>query len=179
MATVPPLTEGVAVHHADLNFSLSPPSMACYQNVQQATLVTGTTTLVTFDMNLYDTDTSGGTHSISTNTSRVTPLTAGYHIVTVSLTFVTGATGIRFIDLRKNALGVVGGGTRVDLDLRNASSSLQTTCKMQQVVQFNGTTDHVEVFAQHTQGVNLGLYSANQASSWVGSVGIQTRWLNS
>lgn len=179
MAAVPTFTEGVACHHADLQFLLSPPSLDCYQNTQQAVLTTGVTTLVTFDTNVYDTDSAGATHSTSSQTSRIKPLTAGYHLVVATVAFAAGATGIRFADLRQNAAGVSTGGTRQGLDLRNASSTLQTICVVTATVLFNGTTDYVEVFAQHTQGTNLGLYSANQASSWAGSVGIQTRWLNS
>ena len=183
MATVPTFVDGTVAHQADLAFALNPPALFTYQNVQQALLVSATSTLITFDTNVYDTDSAGATHSTTTNTSRIQPLTAGSHLITATLSFAinAAAAGNRALDLRKNAAGVSTGGTRVGFDARNAvvSTVLPSTCTITQVVQFNGTTDYLEMFGLQSQGTTLGLFSANQAASWIGSVGIVTRWQNS
>lgn len=162
-----------------LDFLLAPPSAFIYLNTVPANLTTATTTLITFDTAVYDTDSAGVTWTVGTNPSRITPKTAGFFEVKTTCSFATNATGIRFSDVRKNVAGNPASGTRVDTDIRSASSALQTICRTSTVVQFNGTSDYIELFAQQTSGGGLALYCAASASSWIGSVGVQMRWLNS
>lgn len=158
----------------NLNYLNARPQLFTYQNTPQAALVTSTSTLITFDTNVTDNDPNGSMHSTTTNPSRIIPKTAGYHEIIWTVTFVSNATGGRQIDVRKNAAGNAAGGTRVNLVAQMAANGLVTVVQLTGVVQFNGSTDYVEVFGFQSSGANLALSSG----SWIGAVGVQTLFLS-
>lgn len=181
MATVPTFADGTVPHQASFQFLTTPPSLYCYQNTAQAALANTTTTVITFDTNVYDTDSSGATHSTTVNTSRVVPLTAGYHLVTATICWASNVTGHRQCEIRKNAAGSGAGGTRIAFGAEQAISvaGAVSFTQITTIVQFNGTTDYIELFGYQSSGGTLSVAAAASTGGYIGSVGIQTRWINS
>lgn len=65
-----------------------------------------TFTALTFNSERYDT---GGLHSTSVNSGRLTCVTAGKYLITASVEFAANATGYRQIALAVNAVTLIGG----------------------------------------------------------------------
>jgi hypothetical protein len=103
----------------------------------------------------YDAD---GIHSTSTNTSRFTPIAAGYYIVTGFVAFAQSSAGVyREAQTYKNNVSLVGHHRRKGF----FSSSLATVLQVASVPFFlNGTTDYVEVQAQHDSTAGLVILNA-------------------
>ena len=76
-----------------------PPLCRAYQSANTSIANNSTTTL-SYNAENYDTDSM---HSITTNTSRITIVTAGVYAITAGITWDINATGIRVINLRINA----------------------------------------------------------------------------
>ena len=85
---------------AQVAFLLDPPSVFAFQNVSQST-ATGVITSITMDSEATDTD---NVHSLVTNTSRLTIVTAGRYRVVGSLLWNANATGLRAVKLLKNGV---------------------------------------------------------------------------
>lgn len=109
----------------------------------------GTALLLTWDTEAYDTDTM---HSTSTNTSRLVATTAGPYQVNARVGFLSNATGIRTLELRKNSAGSVAGGTRIAFDSTGAvGGSTDTTVSITADVVM-AANDYVELFGLQTSG---------------------------
>lgn len=101
---------------------------------------------------------SGGTPT------RITPKTAGWYYLTGSCNFSTNTTGNRVIQFQKNGLGPVTYSISTTQPALN-SSSYTTNLNCSGLLQFNGTTDYVELWAYQDSGGTL-----NTTSVWVSAL---------
>ena len=107
-----------------------------------------TMTVVTFDQEVFDTDTM---HSTSSNTGRLTATTAGKYLITVVLQFDSNATGNRWIQFRKN------GSTLIQSFVQQADQSTATYLHLSCLADLSAT-DYVEVQVQQTSGGALNIH---------------------
>jgi hypothetical protein len=110
---------------------------------------TATFTLQGWDSEVADSD---SLHSNVTNNSRITVPCAGTFLVSAAVQFVANATGVRAIQIRKNAAGSNAGGTSVaQWNTGLASTTAGTTalgCK--DIVLASG--DYLEAFVYQNSG---------------------------
>ena len=150
-----------------LAFLLDPPRCHAY-DASSLALPNATTTLITFDSEIYDTD---AMHSTSSNTSRVTFTTAGLYEVHYRIT-LGGGTAITQLDLmaRLNAEGFTSGGTSLRTQPWESGGSLKTA--ELQFRRFFSAGDYIELFATQTSGAtrNLSALSLGTMAQarWVG-----------
>lgn len=170
MAVIPSFTDGNPPHDSDFNFLLSKPTGGAYQTTPQAALVTGTSTLITFDTLWYDKDTPMWSAGVG---SQLNFNTAGNWLVGAALLWNSNATGTRQLDIRKNSAGLSTGGIRVGVDLRNATSSGNVTNSLAVPLVGVVAGDYVQVFGSQNSGGNLALVSNN----YVGAVGVWALWM--
>lgn len=135
-----------------VNFLLNPPTCRVYQGTTGTTLATATATLIPFDTESWDTD---GCHSTSSNTSRLTAVTAGKYLVIAQISYAANATGQRYVTLRKNSAGSSSGGTLVDSLSCDAAASGSTSVFLVTEVWLSTAGDYLEVFGQQSSGGNL------------------------
>lgn len=130
-----------------INFLKDPPRCHAYKSAAVQTLTTAVVAGVTFDLEEVDTDTI---HSIVTNTSRFTIVTAGRYRFFGQVTFASNATGTRAVGLYKN-----GTGTAPIAATRLAPANGAT--HIQQVADeiLLGVGDYIELGAIQTSGGNL------------------------
>lgn len=150
-----------------LNFLAAPPRVHV-TNVAGITHTTATSTLLTWDTEVADTD---GMHDLVTDTSRIKAITAGVYRVTARAAFATNATGIRSLDLRFNAFGAAAGGTRVGYDSQTPVSGALTSVAIAIDVRL-AQYDFLELFGYQTSGGNL----ATDATA--GMTLFQARWVS-
>lgn len=134
------------------NFWLSRPRCSLYQGTTATTCaVSGTSYAMNWDTEDYDSDSM---HSTSSNTSRIVLNTAGLYTISVSVYFAANATGIRTIDVRKNAAGSGAGGTQIKQFRAGATSasSGQVNGSCQETF---AAGDYFELFAIQTSGASL------------------------
>lgn len=131
-----------------INFLASGMPRVSVSNSAAHSHTSGTSLLLTWDTEAYDTDTM---HSTVTNTSRLVATTAGTYQVTARQAFAANATGIRSLDVRKNAAGSSSGGTRIGYDsqtpVTGAVTSVAVICDV--VLAAN---DYLEAFGFQTSG---------------------------
>jgi len=167
VATVPSFQPGTALQQSDLLFLLTPPQGFVYQQTAQ-TFTTGVGAAVLWDTLGYDTD-----PTMWSSGTRLTLNTPGKWLIISSVVWVANATGPRQLDLRKNAGGSPTGGSRLVIDIRQATSSgaVSNTCAVMQSGFVAG--DYIEAFASQTSGGNLNTLS----TAGVGAVGLWARWI--
>lgn len=113
-------------------------------------------TALTFDSEAYDTD---GMHSTSTNTSRLTCVTAGKYLVHGQVTFAANATGSRWVAIKKN------GTFYVNESRPNAGSSSTVVFHVDLLVDL-AVNDYVELFVFQTSGGNLNVNGGNATTAF-------------
>lgn len=113
-----------------------------------------TWTALKFDSEAYDTD---GMHSTSTNTNRVTCVTAGKYLVWGYVTFDANATGNRYAAIKKN-------GTFYVIEMRPTFGSGSTTTLHVDLLINLEKGDYVELFARQESGGSLNVHSGNTAT---------------
>lgn len=150
-----------------VNFALNPPRCFCYVNVA-ANLTTGTYTLLSFDSEVYDTDTM---HSTVTNTSRIVANTAGLYWVEVGIGVAANATNDRFIQIRKNAAGNQASGTLIK-EFRTATTANAFSDARSLDVQM-AAGDYLEAWAWQGSGGTLALQLGSTSTF------VQARWVAS
>lgn len=164
-ATIMNATTGVK---GALDFILSPPRCSVYQTATTSMATSGSSQLILFDTEAYDTDTM---HSTSSNTSRITATTTGLYLVTASLGFAANATGYRVAQLRKNSAGAVGSGTKVAIEaVPSTGASAPTSVAFAVYVQLTAG-DYVEMFGFQNSGGALATVAG------VGESFIQAQWV--
>ncbi len=134
-----------------LDFLLSPPRCAVYQTAVTTMTTPGTTYLVLYDTEAWDTDSM---HSTVTNTGRITSGTTGLYRVSGNLGFAANATGYRTVNVRKNAAGSPTGGTNVYSVRYAPSPTLSTIVPFAFSVQL-AAGDYIEVFATQNSAGSL------------------------
>jgi hypothetical protein len=134
------------------SFWLNRPRCSVYQGTTATTCaVSGTSYAMNWDTEDYDSD---AMHSTSSNTSRIVIATSGLYTVSLSVYFAASATGLRTIDVRKNAAGSGAGGTQIKQFRQGAtsSSSGQVSGSFQE---YFTAGDYFELFAIQTSGGSL------------------------
>jgi len=122
--------------------STAAPAFSAYSNSAQ-TISAATLTKIQFNTEVFDTNSN-----YDTSTYRFTPTVAGYYQVNTSVNFGTART-LYIVSIYKNG-GRGLGGENIFTGSLSANSSLNC----QNVVQMNGTTDYLEVFAYSDSGTN-------------------------
>ena len=158
-----------ALTAAALAFLLNPPRVCAYQSAASAFAVSGTFYAVGFDAESWDTDTM---HSTASNTSRLVATTSGLYVLEAQIAFAANATGVRSIDVRKNAAGNPASGSLVYSARASAVSGVVTTVTADVDVQM-AAGDYLEIFAAQTSGASLNS-SAGQNVTFA-----QMRWVAS
>lgn len=127
-----------------LGFSLSPPVATLYQATIQS-LTSSSNAAITLDAESIDTY---GGHNTVTNNSRYVGQVPGYYAIYGVVCFASNATGIRAITIAKNgSLTSVPGG----FGIFSATSGV-ACAQAFGVIQLNGTTDYLEIYADQNSG---------------------------
>ncbi|MFF0481060.1 hypothetical protein [Streptomyces sp. NPDC004435] len=177
MATIPPTQSFLsgekvtaakltAATKTPLDFLMNPPRV----NVNSTSTIavpTGTSVLIPFDGEQWDTDSM---HSTSVNPSRITINTPGQYLVSMYARYQVHATGYRQLNLRLNSGGSSSAGstlTTINIPAVSGSSTFITrtfemTCN---------AGDHYELFTLQTSGASLNLDSGARVT------GMEFRWL--
>jgi hypothetical protein len=149
------MAAGDPVSSSDLttieDYTIRKPIVRLVQAAVQS-LPHNTTTAITYAAGSEDIDTHGY-HDVAVNNTRITPLIAGYYLVTVHTQMAT-ASGTNYTQL---FTGIGKNGTRFAPQqfirpdaASNAGVTAQTTAR----VQMNGSTDYLEHFASQTNGAS-------------------------
>lgn len=139
------------------------PSARVY-NSAAISITSGTLTALTFDTERYDND---AIHSVTTNTGRLTCVTAGRYVITGSVEFTAGAGTYRLLEVLLNGATIIS-----SLRVPPPSSGLT---RLSIATQYNlAATDYVELRVQHDVGsaINVnssGNYSPEFAMALLGS----------
>ena len=144
-------------------FVIAPPRLFAYQGTTATTATSGTSALMSWDTEQWDTDSM---HSTSSNTSLLVITTTGLYDVKVSVFWVANATGFREVEIRKNSAGAVGSGTGVAKFRCPATATLGGYVGGTVDVSLTAG-DHLECFALQTSG-----------SSLATTVGAQFTWVS-
>ena len=150
-----------------LDFLLSPPRCSLHQTSTTSMATSGSSQLILFDTEAYDTDTM---HSTSVNTSRITSAATGLYLITASLSCASNSTGYRLMQIRKNAAGAVGSGTRVAAMSVPAVNGATTILQASAFVQLT-SGDYVEMFGLQNSGGALATVAG------VGETTFQAQWV--
>jgi hypothetical protein len=153
----------------DTNFQrlaqdMNPPvPQARVYNSAALTITNNTATVVTFDSERFD---SGGLHSTTANTGRLTAPISGLYHFGVSIEWPANVAGIRQILLRLN------GATFVAADIRSAAAAGGIEHTVSTVYQL-AATDYIETVVVQTSGGNLNVNAAANYSPefWMYRVG--------
>lgn len=135
-----------------INFLLNPPDVHV-TNTTGLSHTSGTSLLLTWDTEVADTDTM---HSTGTNPSRLIATTAGLYAIVARAAFAANATGIRSLDVRKNAAGAAAGGTRVGYDSQTPVTGAVTSIAVIMDVRL-AAGDYLEAFGFQSSGGALAL----------------------
>ena len=114
-------------------------------NSANISIATGTSTALTFDTEVYDSD---GFHSTSVNTGRFTIPYSGYYLVGMQARFASNAVGYRQVFPRLNGSGVFG-----DVVLDAVGTNVTDIAFVTPIALVAG--DYLEFLATQTSGGNL------------------------
>lgn len=154
---------------AALAFLLAPPRCSVYQSAAGTFTTSGTSYAVGFDTEAWDTD---AMHSTGSNTSRLGATTSGLYVLQCQLAFAANATGIRSLDIRKNAAGNPASGTLLASSRVTAVSGVITTIPLTVDIQL-AFGDYIELFGTQTSGGSL------NSSAGINATFAQLRWVAS
>lgn len=136
------------------------PHVYAYQGAAQ-TLTTGTPTALTFNSELFD---SESMHSTASNTERITCVTSGLYVISAGVVFTANATGVRSLGFLKN------GSTSHSFMAVNAASSGATDLAITAIVRLTAT-DYVSAIASHSKGSDLDTTAGTASfisAAWLG-----------
>lgn len=149
----------------NVSYLANPPACRVLNSVDITGIVTNTQTRLTFDTELYDTDTM---HSTSVNTGRITFNTAGLYAVGSSVTFGVSATGDRTLSLLKAGTTIV-----AEADIApNPTGGRGTGVVVATIYKF-AAAEWVEVWATQNSGGNLSVLKLGEFTpifwaTWMG-----------
>lgn len=125
-------------------------------NSASISLLTGTVTLMTWDIETYDT---GTYHSTGSNTGRLVAPTTGKYLISGEVIFdsdeVSAADSQRVIQIRLNAAGSGAGGTLIGQQTIGSPTLNQSYVVHTSTVYLMAATDYVELFAFQDSGETL------------------------
>lgn len=114
------------------------------------TLTSGTTASIIWSTPTFDNYTAW----VVGTPSRVTPKVAGWYEINGAVGFAPNATGIRIVQLAKNGVTTLAQSTT-----SNVGGGFNCVVQISALVQFNGSTDYVELQADQTSGAGLATLS--------------------
>ena len=128
-------------------FWSNPPACQAYQSTAQS-IPNNTYTAVKLNSELYDNVQAGDTpmHDLVTNNTRITVRTAGMYLIAGSVGFATNTTGVRKVQLYKNAATGLGEATAPPV------SGVTTAIPVGPVIVPLAVGDYVEIRAFQTSG---------------------------
>lgn len=146
-------TNGITGVTGSAALTLAGPAFSAYGSALQS-VATATYTKIAFNTKEFDTNTN---YDAVTN-YRFTPTVAGYYQVNAIASFAAGV-GVGYVAIYKNgsAFKTVG-------DTLNATSTVSFPNSA--LINFNGSTDYIEVFVYQTTGSNLNCGSASQVQAF-------------
>jgi len=131
------------------------PPVAFYYQTSAQTIATATTTVISYDTSVYD------TNSIwNSSTKAFVPNVAGYYQVNMSCTLLSTSAGYQ------TGAGITKNGTLIDYNVA-ASSASATTPVCSTIVYCNGTTDYIQGNVAHTAGSNLSTATGTTSSTTI------------
>jgi hypothetical protein len=138
------------------------------QTAAQSGMVDSTVTAINFDAEDYDT---GGYHSTSSNTSRITPTKAGYYRFKGVICWA-GQTDYVGVDafFRQNGTTQLPGATRAVPPASGTTFAMQTEV----LYAMNGSTDYMELVGRHDRTGNA--TSGTTVSSFLAST-LEWEWV--
>tara|TARA_R110000868_G_scaffold11064_3_gene54330 strand:- start:1072 stop:1572 length:501 start_codon:yes stop_codon:yes gene_type:complete len=147
-------TASTVLTAAELNDAFSPPRCRL-TNSANISLTNNLATAVTFDTETHDT---GGMHSTSSNTSRITIPTggSGMYLIGAGIEFAANATGTRDVNLRIN------GTTIIASSRATATSATSATRLMTNTIYPLNAGDYVEIMAFQNSGGALNITAASE-----------------
>lgn len=132
------------------------PAFNAYNSGTLQSVSSGTDTVIQFQTENFD---AGGCYNNTGSTATLNglsvpaysfmPNVAGYYQINACQTFVSNATGARFIKIMKN-------GSVTAVNSTKASSSDWDSQSVSTIVYLNGTSDYVNAQAWHSSGTLLG-----------------------
>ncbi len=133
-----------------------------YQTTTQS-LTSGVQAAISFNAEAYDPQ---GFHSISVNTTRITPSVAGTYRVFGMIAYAVNSTGDRTAHVKKNGAAL---DTMPYGGARATSTSLSAGCAFTSgTVSMNGTTDYLELYGiQNSGGALSTYYAASENNSYL------------
>lgn len=115
-----------------------------------------TGTAITFDL---EEDDDTGMHDTVTNNTRLSATSPGKYIACALADFVPNATGLRYIEVKKNAAGAIASGTNIGYATMPVNSAaVDTDLVIARRVNMV-TGDYLEMFAVQTSGGSLNINS--------------------
>jgi hypothetical protein len=149
-------TASTVLTAAELNDCFSPPRCRLTHSAAQST-TSGTPLALAFDTETVD---SGGMHSTSSNTSRITVPSggSGMYLLGANIEFAANATGVRDLNIRLNNSTIIGSARAT-----SASGTTPTRLTVTTIYPLN-VGDYVEAVVNQTSGGNLNLNSAAEFS---------------
>jgi hypothetical protein len=130
-----------------LNYLLAPPRVYAYKSSDGA-LASATWDALNLTAEAYD---SGALHDNTTNNTRLVPTEPGLYGIVCHIMYDTNSSGIRGLDIRKNANAVQTGGTDLMLLIIDGNGTTQTRIAGYVEVQLT-TSDYVEAFGYQNSG---------------------------
>ena len=152
-----------------VNFLISPPRCKLRKSVTQV-IPNATTTAITWDAEVYDTDTM---HDNATNNTRITFTTAGTYLITLNAMWGASGTGTRRIVIEKNGT-TYGSGTFVITPFATPGVNFAYNGATVSVEAQFSATDYIIVWCYQDSTANL-----NLAGTAEGYSNISARWVAS
>jgi len=142
---------------ATIEDSLTAAQPICIVNNSTTQAITTTSfTAATFDTDIAD---ASGMHSTVSNTSRITPVVAGYYLISYRIRFAT-VTGNTVAYLQQNGVST----SRRFGALQSLVDSFVSDLSGCDLMYFNGTTDYVELYVYQNSGGDIAIGSATADS---------------
>ncbi|MFE0648543.1 hypothetical protein ACFVZH_08155 [Streptomyces sp. NPDC059534] len=150
-----------------IDFLMNPPRANVYP-ANPAPVPTGSSVLIPFDGEQWDTDSM---HSTTVNPSRITINTSGQYLVSIYARYPVHATGYRQLNLRLNSGGSSSAGST--LTTINVAAVAGTSTFITRTFELSCTAgDHYELFTLQTSGTTLNLDIGQRVT------GMEFRWLS-
>jgi hypothetical protein len=143
------------------------PDISCrVYNSGNQTISNATWTDLTFDSELYDTDTM---HDTSSNTNRITFTTAGVYVVSAHVNWTAGTTADRFVGIQHTQTS---GTSYIALQHGSATALVGAMEQSVAVVAKFAASDYVTMQVRHNQGSNLDTIATAHYGSYFGAAKI-------
>jgi len=156
-ATASNFTQTLPAATGTVQVSGNQPAFSAYQNTQQTSVGSGTSTKITFDVEEFDTNSNFAS-------SRFTPTVAGYYQINCALQIAYGTATAAVVALvYKNGANYKGG----NLSQGNpAAGGIFATSTVSALVFCNGSTDYVEIYAYGSNNGSAYNIQNGQAATW-------------